>query len=96
MFYWEDYYLIFKGGLTCFNHLEFFRQFCFKIIFYIDGFGVAEEIYVVHKSRSYFAFNKKTPDSIVKKWQYALDDLRKDGTVLNILKKYKLESLYPK
>ena len=58
--------------------------------------GSVEEIYVVQKSRSYYAFNKKTSDSIVKKWQGALDDLRKDGTVLNILKKYKLESLYPK
>ncbi len=56
--------------------------------------GLAEEIYVVHKSRSYYAFNLSISDSIVKKWQDALDDLRKDGTVLNILKKYKLESLY--
>ncbi|MDM8540110.1 ABC transporter substrate-binding protein [Desulfococcaceae bacterium HSG9] len=56
--------------------------------------GMAEEIYVVQKSRSYYAFNLKTPDSIVKKWQNALNHLRKTGTVLNILKKYKLESMY--
>jgi len=55
-----------------------------------------EEVFFVQKSRSYYAFNKKTPDSIVKRWQDTLDDLRKDGTVLDILKKYNLESLYPR
>ncbi len=55
-----------------------------------------EEVFFVHKSRSYYAFNKKIPDSIVKRWQDTLDDLRKDGTILDILKKYKLVSLHPK
>jgi len=54
-----------------------------------------EEIFVIQKYKSYFVFNIKTPDNIVKKWQEALDGLLKDGTVLNILTKYKLESLYP-
>jgi polar amino acid transport system substrate-binding protein len=58
--------------------------------------GLAEEIYVVQKSRSYYTFNMKTPDSIVKIWQDTLDVLHKEGTVLEILTKYKLESLYPK
>ncbi len=56
--------------------------------------GMAEEVYTVQKSKSYYAFNMKTPDSIVKKWQNALNHLRRTGAVLNILKKYKLESLY--
>ncbi len=38
--------------------------------------GLAEEIYVVHKSRSYYAFSLSISDSIVKKWHDALDDLR--------------------
>ncbi len=56
--------------------------------------GVAKEIYVVQKSRSYYAFNLKTPDSIVKEWQIALNHLRRTGAIRNILKKYELESLY--
>ena len=53
-----------------------------------------EEIYVVQKSRSYYAFSKITPDSIVEKWQNAFTHLRNTGVIWNILKKYKLESLY--
>ena len=53
-----------------------------------------EEIYVVQKSRSYYAFSIITPDSIVEKWQNAFTHLRNTGVICNILKKYKLESLY--
>ncbi len=56
--------------------------------------GAAEEMYVIHKSRSYYAFNLDTPDNIVKQWQDALDELREEGTVMDILAQYKLESLY--
>ncbi len=54
-----------------------------------------KEVYAVPKIRSYYAFNLKMPDSIVKKWQDAIDGLRKDGTALNILKKFNLGALYP-
>lgn len=35
------------------------------------------------------AFNIKTSDEIIKKWQKALDDMKSDGTYDSILKKYK-------
>jgi len=35
------------------------------------------------------AFNKKTPDEIINKWQKALDNIKADGTYDKILKKYK-------
>ena len=35
------------------------------------------------------AFNKNTPDEIIKKWQKALDDMKKDGTYKKIIDKYK-------
>jgi len=66
-----------------------------QLIEYFSRQGLVEEIYTVKTSKSYYAFNKNIPSSIVKKWQDALDDLKKDGTILEILKKYKLESLYP-
>ncbi len=53
-----------------------------------------EEVFIVNKSKSYYALSMKTPEGTVKKWKNAFNDLRKDGTVMQILKKYKLESLY--
>jgi len=57
--------------------------------------GLAEETFVTQESESYYAFSLGTPNSIVKKWQDALNALGRDGTVLKILKKYGLESMYP-
>jgi len=37
----------------------------------------------------YIAFNKNTPDTIIEKWQKALDDIKKDGTYQKILNKYR-------
>ncbi len=37
----------------------------------------------------YIAFSKNTPDDEVKKWQAALDELKKDGTYQKIVDKYK-------
>jgi len=57
--------------------------------------GAFEIRYVVQKIQLYYAFNINTPDKIVNKWQNALDTLRKNGTMRNIYKKYKMETLYP-
>ncbi|WP_164971034.1 substrate-binding periplasmic protein [Halarcobacter mediterraneus] len=40
------------------------------------------------KSQLYIAFNKKTDDKIIKKWQKALDDIKNDGTYKRILERY--------
>ena len=37
----------------------------------------------------YIAFNKETPNSVIKKWQTALDEIKKDGTYQRILNNYK-------
>jgi len=37
----------------------------------------------------YIAFNKKTDDTIIKKWQTVLDELKKDKEIERIIKKYK-------
>lgn len=37
----------------------------------------------------YIAFNKNTPDSVIKKWQKALDSIKKDGTYDKILSHYR-------
>jgi len=61
--------------------------------------GVADqlaEVYTVEVNRSYFAFNRNTSDSIVGAWNRAFNDLYKNGTIRQILTKYKLEELYPK
>ncbi|WP_161625360.1 substrate-binding periplasmic protein [Maridesulfovibrio hydrothermalis] len=37
---------------------------------------------------TYIAFSLKTPDAVIKKWQEALDDLKKGGNWNNIMDKY--------
>jgi len=37
----------------------------------------------------YIAFNKNTDDKIIKKWQSALDKLKENGTIKEIIKRYK-------
>jgi len=43
----------------------------------------------IMESQLYIAFNKETPQSVIKKWQDALDKIKKDGTYEKILKKYR-------
>lgn len=47
-----------------------------------------EIVYVLKKGQQYFAFNKDTDDEVIKKWQKALDSLKKDGTYKKIYNKY--------
>jgi len=57
--------------------------------------GAVEEKYFVQSIKLYYAFNKATPDRIVKNWQQALDNIRQQGTMLEVFKKHNLENLYP-
>jgi polar amino acid transport system substrate-binding protein len=48
-----------------------------------------EVVYILKKGQLYYAFNKKTPNSIIKKYQKALDEIKADGTYKKIISKYK-------
>jgi len=48
-----------------------------------------ENVFTLLKQDLYFALNKNTDDKIIEKLQSALDELKKDGTYSNIIKKYK-------
>lgn len=48
-----------------------------------------EPVYNIKSMQLYIAFSKNTPDDEVKKWQAALDELKKDGTYQKIVDKYK-------
>ena len=47
-----------------------------------------EIVYVLEKNALYFAFNLKTDDEVIEKWQKALDQIKQNGTYSKILKKY--------
>ena len=47
-----------------------------------------EEVYHLREIDLMIAFSKKTSDSIVQKWRDAFDELSKDGTILQIRKKW--------
>ncbi len=59
----------------------------------IDEF---EEVFVIKKSILYIAFNKKTRNDLINKWQKARDELYKDGTIKKIFDKYGYGSMMPK
>ncbi|MFK5892404.1 MAG: ABC transporter substrate-binding protein [Pseudomonadota bacterium] len=54
--------------------------------FNLDDYQV---IYTLKEGELFYAFNKSTDDQIINKWQKALDDLKADGTLKKILKKYR-------
>ncbi|MDH4100225.1 MAG: transporter substrate-binding domain-containing protein [Nitrospirota bacterium] len=47
-----------------------------------------EKIFEVGSDHLYLAFNIKTPDSEIVRWQKALDEIKSDGTYAQILRKY--------
>lgn len=47
-----------------------------------------EKVYDVQKEFMYIAFSKNTPDSIIDKWQKALDEIKADGTYAQIFSKW--------
>lgn len=55
----------------------------------LKGIIVKTKIPPFIKKDIYIAFNKNTPDNIIKKWQKALDEIKKDGTYNKILGHYK-------
>lgn len=51
-------------------------------------FNEFEEVYHLRKIDLMIAFSKKTPDSIVQKWQKAFGEIIADGTIMRIRKKW--------
>ncbi|MEE8382524.1 MAG: response regulator, partial [Thermodesulfobacteriota bacterium] len=47
-----------------------------------------ENIYEVQKDYMYMAFSKSTPDSVIEKWQKALDEIKADGTFAQIFSEW--------
>jgi polar amino acid transport system substrate-binding protein len=47
-----------------------------------------EEVYHLREIELMIAFSKKTPDSVVRKWNEAFNEMLSDGTVLQIRKKW--------
>ena len=50
-----------------------------------------KEVYHLREIELMIAFSKLTPDTIVKKWQKAFDEIAADGTILKIQKKWNLK-----
>ncbi len=50
--------------------------------------GKIESVFEVQKKQLYIAFSKKTPNTIIEKWQKALDEIKSDGKYARILNKY--------
>ena len=57
----------------------------------MEGFDISkyEVIYTLKVGELYFAFNKNTDDKIIKKWQNALDKVKKNGIYDKIQNRYK-------
>ena len=56
----------------------------------MEGFDIEkyEIVYTLKVGYQYFAFNKKTDDKVIEKWQNALDSIKEDGTYDNIHSQY--------
>ena len=56
-----------------------------------EGFDISkyEVIYTLAEAELYFAFNEKTDNEIINKWQASLDAIKKDNRYSSIIKKYK-------
>jgi len=50
--------------------------------------GKVVPLYTFMKDSHYLAFSRKTPDEVVRRWQAALDDLKKDGTFARLFAKW--------
>lgn len=55
----------------------------------INGLELVNLKKPIHESKLYIAFNNQTNKQIIKKWQKALDNIKKDGTYKKILDLYK-------
>ena len=56
----------------------------------INGFDTSkyEVVYILKKGELFFAFNKQTDDKIIKKWQKAIDKIKKDRRYKKVITKY--------
>ncbi len=52
-------------------------------------FNQIKLVYTIEKKGLYIAFHKNTSDTVVMKWQLAYEDIKKDGTMERIFKKWK-------
>lgn len=50
--------------------------------------GEVVTLFTFMEKGHYLAFSQKTPDEVVKKWQKALDDMKKDGTFAKVFNKW--------
>ena len=55
----------------------------------LENIVVATKTHLFTQASLNIAFNKNTPEHIIKKWQNALDDIKKDEIYTKILNKYK-------
>ena len=71
---------------------------------YYSGFGIAEKeglrhmikpVFTVKKIELYIAFNRQTDDTVVTRWQDALEHLNETGTTRKIFTRYNMEPLMP-
>jgi polar amino acid transport system substrate-binding protein len=76
-----------KGRIDCFAYETNVAMYGAKS-YQIDQ-NDFEVVYILKKGQLYYAFNKKTDDKIIKKYQEALDAIKKNGVYEKILKKYK-------
>ena len=60
----------------------------------MEGFDIDkyEVIYKLTIGELYYAFNKKTDDKIIQKWQESLDKIKENGTYDEIMMKYKRQN----
>lgn len=55
-----------------------------------------EIVFEISKSLMYIAFNKKTSDQVIKRWQETYDQMIREGLVWDILAKHNMSILYPR
>ena len=77
-----------KGRIDLWPALKSAGLYNAKVMGYAGKIEPIENV-VVFEGDLYIAFNKKTDDAIIKKWQKALDKLIKNGTVKKVVEKYR-------
>lgn len=75
-----------KNKIDMFAYIKLLSKYSVKNEGFINN--NLETVYSFEKISGYFAFNKNTPQSIIDKWQKALDEIKADGTYEKIMKKY--------
>ncbi|MBU6953843.1 ABC transporter substrate-binding protein [Hahella sp. HN01] len=50
--------------------------------------GLMKIVYVIQEQPKYIAFSKEVPDSVIQTWQDALDEMKRDGRMQRITRKW--------